>query len=44
MDKTERIVTRVNKDLKDKLISKCESEHTSVSQKIRDLINQWVKK
>jgi len=43
MEKTEKIVTRVNKSLKTEFKRRCKLEHTTESQKVRDLINEWVK-
>ena len=42
--KTTEIVTRVNDKLKADFKAKCKLNNTTQSQKVRDLITEWVKK
>jgi antitoxin component of RelBE/YafQ-DinJ toxin-antitoxin module len=44
MEKTETVLVRVNKQLKQDFKRKCESKNTTESQKVRDLITEWIKK
>lgn len=44
MKQTEQIITRVDTNVKEAFKKKCEEDNTTISQKLRDFITEYLKK